>query len=272
MSTNLSHGYKSSMKISPKWNSWWSEFAPKLIAKREILMKKDLAELAVKYYDQHQLKGEAEEDFIEKARNTFKKDFQDSKNGQNTSYDYDFSITLHPIRGGTLLLRYCSNLFLTRMFDNEKHVERFQYWNGTDGPDDMSHKEWRHRGEIWDKALNNKAPIMSGMTFALPEAYVPFIRNEDLKQLESRDLRKPATDHALNTLVDKYSSKPMKSPGEMVSLMWEIKDGEIHQEEYQELIESNLLKLKPELNRDILENAPIYLPKSLPHSVGSVVL
>ena len=88
-------------------------------------------------------------------------------------YDLSCEAVFIPMRTKILSLLYTEQPDFESIWDSNKDIEPYQYWNNTDQPEDIANKEWQKRCEDWDKVLGSEPPSNVGFTYS-------FINNLDL--------------------------------------------------------------------------------------------
>lgn len=88
---------------------------------------------------------------------------------RDPQYDFNFSITIHPLKNGeVLLLLFTERSDFTKAFDTMKEIQDYHYQNQSDRPSRISEKKWNQRKIDWDEALGGDGwatPIESGLSF-----------------------------------------------------------------------------------------------------------
>ena len=67
--------------------------------------------------------------------------------------DFDFSISILPIRGKTLAIPYTEQSKFLEALNAMPEVSEYGYWNNVDEPDNVTAKEWSKRKKDWNEAL-----------------------------------------------------------------------------------------------------------------------
>ena len=104
-------------------------------------------------------------------------------------FDLDFSISLIPHDGSLYGLVHCGqHEWVAEFLKSTALVEHFPYWNGTDGPEDISEEDWAARGRLWNEILPYFAtPSMTGFEAAIVSTSLispsPQIFQEDIDRL-----------------------------------------------------------------------------------------
>lgn len=78
---------------------------------------------------------------------------KDSESKEYSLFDLSMTICFIPTNDKILALLYCNNKKLIELFENNKLVSEYCYYDNTDRPNDISYSDWRKRGIEWDNAL-----------------------------------------------------------------------------------------------------------------------
>lgn len=77
--------------------------------------------------------------------------------------DTDFSFTFFPAGGYFLGICYTEHNDWFDLWLAQDKVSEFGYWNGSDGPDNISEGDWEARGDLWMK-LCPEVPMRCGFS------------------------------------------------------------------------------------------------------------
>lgn len=96
----------------------------------------------------------------------------------NTKYLFvntTFSLHLFPIsKRKTLIYYICNNKnYINELYKHLPYLEKYDYYNNCDKPDEVTNKEWNQRKKDWDIALKNKSTInYYSLKFDLDEEFL----------------------------------------------------------------------------------------------------
>jgi hypothetical protein len=62
---------------------------------------------------------------------------------------------------------FCDSLSYQRVWDALPGVEKFEYWDHTDGPQEISDADWDERKAIWDRVLGHHSAAQVGLLWKL---------------------------------------------------------------------------------------------------------
>lgn len=83
--------------------------------------------------------------------------------------DFSFEACFLPSsgrQGAVLATIYTEQETMRLLWESQKAVQSYPYWNNTDHPDDMTPQEWDDRGREWQEAIGDGPPSHSGLSFA----------------------------------------------------------------------------------------------------------
>ena len=86
------------------------------------------------------------------------------------------SLILIPRDNDVLILLFCSDLKIKKVFSELLFIDDYSYWNNTDRPDDISEQDWNNRGKDWEVALGGDGygkPIDNGYSFNIISKGIP---------------------------------------------------------------------------------------------------
>jgi hypothetical protein len=68
-------------------------------------------------------------------------------------FDFDVCIAIRNHKRRIYLIPYCDSLMRKTLdfLDQDPRLDDFAYWNNTDRKEEVSAREWKHRGKIWDE-------------------------------------------------------------------------------------------------------------------------
>lgn len=84
---------------------------------------------------------------------------------RNPAVDFQCEVTIHPVNKDTVLGIIFSEQkdIIDSLLAND-WVEEFGYYDNADKPEDISEEDWTARGALWEEALGDKSPALSGFT------------------------------------------------------------------------------------------------------------
>ena len=79
---------------------------------------------------------------------------------------FHFKVVLFPTKEGDIYGYYMGNNKYTKLLDDI--YDEFNYWNHTDGPEDMDYADWEWQGMKWDELLGDHFNISdAGLNFSI---------------------------------------------------------------------------------------------------------
>lgn len=78
--------------------------------------------------------------------------------------DFDFEIAILPHDGRVYGMVFSERSHWVDRWMEKEGIEDFAYWDNTDRPDDLSAKDWKARGRVWDGILRANAAGTPGMS------------------------------------------------------------------------------------------------------------
>lgn len=93
------------------------------------------------------------------------------KRRREPEVDYDFQIGILPHDGALYGILHTEQRAWRKDWFAEDLVEPMPYWNGTDGPEDMSEADWDARGRLWDAIMPSGIPANHGLTADLHDPW-----------------------------------------------------------------------------------------------------
>lgn len=168
--------------------------------------------------------------------------------------DYDCSLVLFPHKNRIYGIIYTEQKKIRELWSNKKFVKGYGYWNNTDPEDNVTDKEWKERGEIWDKILSDDnglhgIPSMNGYTVECTGKFYTY----DIQNLDEIIKRIPSFNHRVNRIAqnlvfDRFKTQEKKNGIEFVSwskfLAFLKKDGKKEFQEVKLDIKKKLLPYK----------------------------
>jgi len=130
-------------------------------------------------------------------------------------FDFESSITLHPVEDDTLAILFCENRELRECILSELGAEDYGYWDNADPEEEISEQEWKKRGEQWNKTLPNNRlsiPAFCGLTAEITEAQ-PRCYAPELKECEINDTRSSRIDYLTEKLYIEHYKEKVKHDG-----------------------------------------------------------
>ena len=105
----------------------------------------------------------------EKTRFTFEYDREVSLDMKIVLFPHprDADKTLLLFYGGEASVEQNSDKTIRDDFVEMSGMKEYNFWNCTDGPDDIPENEWRERGDIWDEAIPSFVPNKDGLTYTI---------------------------------------------------------------------------------------------------------
>lgn len=85
--------------------------------------------------------------------------------------DYDFTVCILPHAGQFYGIVYTEQQVWRTDWFTEDLVDPMPYWNGTDGPEDLSESEWEARGRLWDEIMPSGIPANHGLSADLHDLW-----------------------------------------------------------------------------------------------------
>lgn len=103
---------------------------------------------------------------------------------RDPAVDFEFSLTLFPIKDKVLAIPICENRNLLSILTNQPYVKEYGYWDNTDQPEGISDEDWAVRSQDWDKAVGDSG-ILSENGFKIHlirEGYVAGIDYVEIQE------------------------------------------------------------------------------------------
>jgi hypothetical protein len=73
--------------------------------------------------------------------------------------DFDLSLQIYLYKNYAYIIPYAGDGYAWRgnypFLENISYLEDFAYWNNTDQPEEITDKEWKTRGKIWNKIYDD---------------------------------------------------------------------------------------------------------------------
>lgn len=83
---------------------------------------------------------------------------------RDSEIDLDCNAVFIPSFDKTLVLFYAEKEVFTKIWETEKEVNYYGYWNNVDREEGVSEEEWKKRGSEWEEALGKSGvPVNAGL-------------------------------------------------------------------------------------------------------------
>lgn len=199
----------------------------------------------------------------------------------NTKYLYvntTFSLHLFPIsKRKTLIYYICNNKnYINELYKHLPYLEKYDYYNNCDKPDEVTNKEWNQRKKDWDIALKNKSTInYYSLKFDLDEEFLDsdftFLTsnqintinkdyfNDNMKKIRTENLILLLKEKKLDEIYLKYKYKNNENYNKTkLSFFKKFKEDEEYKE-YKKYLENNSIEIEKKLCniKDFLEKRNI---------------
>lgn len=223
MSTKIYNGYISTLNIEQLLKEFVA-VRDKFEKKKVVLYNKVLARAATMNVDREAfnkkkiLNGNEQYEIYNKTQEGFDKIVREEVILRREISKLDFSLhcSVIPLRKGkTLLLLYCQNKEMTKMWEKLKFIKDYHYQDQTDKPRNISEKNWEIRKNDWDKALGWDTAAARGYTFDFTFERLPvFIKRQDVVKFIPDDNER--IDYLMReTYIDRVSKKLMDEDKEV---------------------------------------------------------
>jgi hypothetical protein len=152
---------------------------------------------------------------VHHAFDTGTKDLLAVANRQVDRKDFEWSVVCFPLTSRSTAVIFFGPRFIRDALtgDNPKFKD-FGYWDNSEGPDDVSEREWDRRREVWDRLLIG--PDKSGVPADYGFTYAPTLKPWQWGKIADI-LRYAPTIHERAVLVYK-TSVPFTSMGDYLDL------------------------------------------------------
>lgn len=218
MSTKIYNGYISTLNIEQLLEKFVA-MRDKFEIKKAVLYNKEMARMATRNVDREafklkrKLNGNEQYEIYNKTHDDNEKRVREEVilRRERSPHDYSLNCTVIPLgKGKTLLLLYCENKEMIKMWNRLPFIKDYHYQDQTDKPRNISEKNWNIRRKDWDKALGYSAAIEKGYTFTFTLERLPvFVKKQGvLKFIPDDDTR--ITDLMFDNYIDAECKKLMK--------------------------------------------------------------
>lgn len=159
MSTKIYNGFRLTIsdlfEIHNEIENWKDELKPMITAQ----LARVLGSKAASHHDEHFFVKTSEEQ-AEKAQDAMmaafinvieRQELSNTTGSREPIVDMNFDLFLFPHNDQVFGIVDCEQMEFVRAWFDKDFVQDFSYWNGADGPEDISPEEWKSRGAIWEK-------------------------------------------------------------------------------------------------------------------------
>jgi hypothetical protein len=110
-------------------------------------------------------------------REQYKKSAQ-SHSRMDSELDIKAEVQLFPMSQSRvfpdiLAMTFWCNKEYTEVWERQKRVKDYGYWDNTDHPQGMTRRQWKQRGAEWDRAVPSAIPSRHGFALELVSADLP---------------------------------------------------------------------------------------------------
>jgi len=172
-------------------------------------------------------------------------------------YDFECSLSIFLEGEYAYFLLFAEDPKFTSLFSRQKGVHRYDYWDNTDRPNNISMMNWLERGDTWDRVLGPAGvPAERNMIMEVVGVYAnaaPEYANGSLLKIKDILKNLPSFDDRVKRMADRTVFKHKKDTEKTISklLAW------LKTDEYNELVKLEQVELAKKL-KHTLEEEDIY--------------
>lgn len=92
---------------------------------------------------------------------------QMNSNERDLKYDFDFKISVFPLKDKILLLVFNEKNEYYKCIEETKEIKPYPYWDNTDKPDELTDEEWDTRRKEWDEVFGGNGwgvPLLESLS------------------------------------------------------------------------------------------------------------
>lgn len=275
MSLKIYNGYKLKLKTFKEINDFVLDFREKvnlftkeeytnLVLKRLIralddskLINKELFEK--RHLDEETFENLKDSRIITHICRELEKEFKEIKaTGIRNNYiDFNCEIVLIPDHNEILAMLYTEKEKIIDIFKSYEFVKEFGYWNNVDKEDNVSHREWNDRKEVWERIFAGyKAPNEVGTAIIINEQLPNYFKlnlKSKLNSIKTTEERanKLAKSETINEVLKQKELEGDKGYSAYIDTVEEFNEGK-HDDIHSRFLEDIKNKIDIEINEEIL--------------------
>lgn len=197
MSTKIYNGFRLThtdlFQIHDAIDEWKDELKPMITAK----LSRVIAAAAATRHDEHFFVKTSSEQagyLFDPLRAAFadtveRQSLSETTGIREPDVDMNFDIFLFPHAHQVFGIVDCDQGDFVQTWMNKSFVEEFSYWNGSDGPEDISPATWEARGKVWNDIFAKRFLISkTGMQIRCSDVEMPSYEDV-LKEVPSFERR-----------------------------------------------------------------------------------